>query len=57
MIPVLLIVATIVFFLIHLIPGDPAAVILGPEATPEEVEKLREELGLNLPLYSQFFIG
>jgi len=55
MIPVLMIVAIIVFFLIHLIPGDPAAVILGPEATPEEVEKLREELGLNLPLYSQFF--
>lgn len=45
----------IVFLLIHLIPGDPAAVILGPEATPAEVEKLREELGLSLPIYVQFF--
>lgn len=54
-IPVLLIVSIIVFLLIHLIPGDPAAVILGPEATPAEVEKLREELGLSLPIYVQFF--
>jgi len=55
MIPVLLIVAIFVFFLIHMIPGDPAAVMLGPEATPEEVESLKEELGLNLPIYQQFF--
>lgn len=55
MIPVLFIVATIVFFLIHLVPGDPAAVILGPEATPQEVEQLREQLGLNKPIYEQFF--
>lgn len=54
MIPVLLIVAVFVFFLIHFIPGDPASVMLGPEATPEEVEKLREQLGLNLPIYQQF---
>ena len=53
-IPVLLIVAVIVFFIIHLIPGDPASVILGEEATPEEVQTLREELGLNLPIYEQF---
>lgn len=55
MIPVLLIVAVFVFFLIHMIPGDPAAVMLGPEATPEEVESLKEDLGLNLPVYQQFF--
>ena len=54
MIPVLLIVAVIVFMIIHLIPGDPAAVILGPDATPTEVQNLREELGLNLPIYEQF---
>jgi len=53
-IPVLLIVAVIVFFIIHLIPGDPASVILGEEATPEDVQTLREELGLNLPIYEQF---
>ncbi|SIT72634.1 ABC transporter permease [Edaphobacillus lindanitolerans] len=55
MIPVLLIVAMFVFFLIHMIPGDPAAVMLGPEATPEEVAALRDNMGLNLPIYEQFF--
>jgi len=55
LIPVLLIVAIIVFLLIHLTPGDPAAIMLGPQATPDEVERLREQLGLNLPLYEQFF--
>lgn len=55
LIPVLLIVAVIVFFLIHLTPGDPAAIMLGPNATPDEVERLREDLGLNLPLHEQFF--
>jgi peptide/nickel transport system permease protein len=56
LIPVLLVVAVVVFFIIHLTPGDPAAVILGPDATVQEVEKLREELGFNLPIYEQFFI-
>ncbi|GGK29501.1 peptide ABC transporter [Caldalkalibacillus thermarum] len=55
LIPVLLVVAVVVFFLIHLTPGDPAAVMLGPDAAPEDVERLREELGLNLPLHEQFF--
>jgi peptide/nickel transport system permease protein len=54
MIPVLLIVAVIVFMIIHLIPGDPASVMLGEEATPQEVQALRDELGLNLPIYEQF---
>lgn len=49
-IPVLLIMSFIVFFLIHLIPGDPAKVILGDQATPEAVERLREQMGLNQPL-------
>ncbi|GIN89325.1 ABC transporter permease [Siminovitchia terrae] len=52
----MLVVAVVVFFLIHLTPGDPASIILGPEALPEDVEKLREELGLNLPIIQQFFI-
>lgn len=55
LIPVLLVVAIVVFFLIHLTPGDPAAIILGPDATAEEVEALRKELGLDRPLYIQFF--
>jgi peptide/nickel transport system permease protein len=54
MIPVLLIVGTVVFTLVHLTPGDPAAVILGPDATGEDVEELRDRLGLNDPLYEQY---
>lgn len=55
MIPVLLIVGVIIFFLIHLTPGDPAAVILGSSASPEQVAQLRSELGLDAPLWTQFF--
>lgn len=53
-IPVLLIVGVVVFALVHLTPGDPASVILGPDATPEQVDQLREKLGLNDPLALQF---
>lgn len=55
LIPVLFVVAVVVFLIIHITPGDPAAVMLGPEASPREVAELREQLGLNLPLYQQFF--
>lgn len=55
LIPVILIVGIVVFTLVHLTPGDPAAVILGPDATTEQVERLREQLGLNEPFYLQFF--
>jgi peptide/nickel transport system permease protein len=54
LVPVIAIVGTIVFVLIHLTPGDPAAVILGPDATAEQIESLRERLGLNEPLYVQY---
>lgn len=60
LVPVLAIVGTIVFILIHLTPGDPAAVILGPDATAEQIESLRDRLGLNEPLYKQYidwFVG
>ena len=53
-IPVLLVVAVVVFFLIHLTPGDPASVILGPDATVDEINQLREEMGLNDPIVVQF---
>jgi len=53
-IPVLIGVATLVFALIHFIPGDPAAAMLGEGATPEEVNQLRERLGLNRPLLVQY---
>jgi peptide/nickel transport system permease protein len=54
LVPVILIVGTIVFVLIHLTPGDPAAVMLGPDATAEQIERLRDGLGLNEPLYLQY---
>src|SRR5581483_4853863 len=55
-IPVLLIVATLVFALLRLTPGDPAAVIAGDSATVEQIERIREGLGLNRPLVVQFAI-
>jgi peptide/nickel transport system permease protein len=54
LVPVLLIVGIIVFSLIHLTPGDPAAIYLGREATQEQKEALRERLGLNDPFHVQF---
>lgn len=53
-IPVLLIVGVIVFSLVHVTPGDPASVILGPDATDEQIQNLREEMGLTQPLLEQF---
>ena len=54
-IPVMVLVATGVFLLLFLTPGDPAFVILGPDASPQQVEELRERLGLNQPWYVQLF--
>ena len=54
-IPVLGIVAAIVFLLLHLSPGDPAALIAGDTASSDDVERVRQLLGLNRPLYEQFF--
>lgn len=53
-IPVLFIVSTIVFLILHFTPGDPAIVILGDEATQDEVDDLRDQLGLNRPIYEQY---
>jgi peptide/nickel transport system permease protein len=55
-IPVLLLVAVFVFLLLRLTPGDPAAVIAGDSATSEQIEQIRESLGLNQPLVKQFGI-
>lgn len=52
--PVMIGVVVAVFFLLRLVPGDPAAMILGDRATPEQLAKLREEMGLTLPLVEQF---
>jgi len=53
-VPVLIGVATLVFALIHLIPGDPAQAILGETASEEEVAELRTRLGLDRPLIEQY---
>ncbi|SIQ35341.1 ABC transporter permease [Halanaerobium kushneri] len=53
-IPTLLIASILIFSFMHLMPGDPAAVMLGTNATPEQVEKLRVQLGLDRPIYVQF---
>ena len=53
-IPVLLGVATLVFLLIHLIPGDPVRTMLGESAPEESVTELRGRLGLDKPLYLQY---
>ena len=52
-IPVMLLVATAVFLLLFLTPGDPAALILGPDARAEQVAELRARLGLDQPVYVQ----
>lgn len=49
-------VSILVFISVRLIPGDPAQVMLGEKATPESLERLRNQLGLNKPLYEQYFI-
>jgi peptide/nickel transport system permease protein len=50
------VVAVFVFGMLHVSPGDPAAIIAGDLATSEDVERIREKLGLNLPIYEQFVL-
>ena len=54
-VPVLLIVAVIVFLLLRMTPGDPAAAIAGDAASVQDVERIRAQLGLDAPVLSQFF--
>lgn len=56
MIPVFIIVTIVIFFMIRMIPGDPAAVMLGSKATPEAIASMREKMGLNQPMWTQFLI-
>ncbi|MBY0494122.1 MAG: ABC transporter permease [Cyanobacteria bacterium] len=53
-VPVLLGVATLVFSLIHLVPGDPAQAMMGDGASPQDVAELRKSLGLDQPLFTQY---
>ncbi|WP_372623679.1 ABC transporter permease [Falsiroseomonas sp.] len=54
-VPTLLAVLTLVFVIVRIVPGDPALVILGDQATPEAAAALRERLGLDRPLWTQYF--
>lgn len=58
-IPMVLILATLVFFVLRVVPGDPIQSSLGPKGTPALVEQLREQLGLNEPILTQYgqFLG
>lgn len=54
LIPTIFLVATLIFIVTRIVPGDPASAMLGPQASPDEVVKLREELGLNAPKITQY---
>ena len=55
-IPTFFIVAVIVFFLIRLVPGDPAVMLVGDLQDPKILEEVRISMGLYEPIYVQFFI-
>ena len=53
-IPVMGVVATLVFLLLRLAPGDPAAILAGDIATPEQIAAIRARLGLDQPIWTQY---
>jgi len=55
-VPVVVMVAVVVFALLRLTPGDPAAMLAGDEATPERLAQIRQNMGLDKPITTQFFI-
>ncbi len=55
-IPILIIVSILIFFMIRLIPGDPITIRLGPKATPKMVEILMKKEGLDKPIFDQYII-
>jgi len=55
LLPVMLGVSIVVFGLIRLIPGDPVIIMLGERARPADIERVREEMGFNRPIYVQYF--
>lgn len=56
LVPVILLISIGVFMIIHLIPGDPAQIIAGPNATDEQLAALRQRYGLDQPLWMQYLI-
>src|ERR1700740_912977 len=53
-IPVMAVVALVVFSLLYIAPGDPAAIIAGDQASPEDIARIRENLGLDRPFLGPF---
>ena len=54
MVPIMLVVAVLIFLFLHMIPGDPAQVVAGPEASAQDIVQTRIKLGLDRPLHEQF---
>lgn len=54
-IPTVLLVLTLVFIAMRILPGDPALAALGDNALPEQIAEFREKMGLNVPLWQQYF--
>lgn len=55
MIPILLVVAVLIFLMMEFVPGDPVKIILGDTATPAQIEEVREKMGFNDPFFVRFF--
>lgn len=55
-VPVILVIALLVFLFVHMLPGDPARLVAGPEATLADVENVRRSLGLDRPIHEQFLL-
>lgn len=53
-IPLMLVISFLIFMFIHMIPGDPARLVAGKDATKEEVQVVRENLGLDKPIVEQY---
>ncbi len=56
LIPTLLVASILIFLFVHLIPGDPASILLGDSATPEEIASLSAHMGLDRPLWQQYLV-
>jgi len=60
LVPAVWLIFTMVFFLVHIVPGDPVEQMLGPDAQASDVQQIRHSLGLDLPLavqYGRYFRG
>jgi peptide/nickel transport system permease protein/oligopeptide transport system permease protein len=55
-VPVLIGISLLLFFMLRMLPGDPAQVLAGQMATPEEIENIRHQLGLNRPIHVQYAV-